>query len=572
MALPNPLPDNPLRWEGWKHYNSENFYDRLCLDFDPSPTDEQIEENCRILLVWWQKKLPLKNQPSNPMTQLLRGGMDEAPQYLAEARTKLLDPEIRGALDGELRARFVQNAVDEFKKFIEFALGSGELTAEAEDRLYESGAKLGLMRDEMERVLNAELERTGTERVKDLPPPPPAAAPVAGVSAADVEAASAERDPYVEFRRVLRLSKLCTDGDDMTDDQRDALCNMGESLGLTGGEAEDLIDEYLEEMSGAVLPPAKSGAAVAMAGRAAAPVINKSPAPATRNVAAQQTKAAAAPPPRKKESTVVISAPAVNLSPVARIQERAKYQNFVNYVGAEMLFIPSGQFHMGSNGRDSAPQEQPVTLTTISCFYISRFPITNAQYERFDPSHRAKRSPSVNDSHPVVYVSSHHALEFCAWLGARDGKRYRLPTEAEWEYAARGSDGRSYPWGDRLDAGHFANFADRRTNFPWSDRNIDDGYAETAPVGSYPRGASPFGPEDMSGNVFEWCLDFFDFYRAAPGGRTNPRGPSNGQKRVYRGGSWKSRASSLRTSARAFNTPDYSSNDVGFRVMCECEG
>ena len=280
--------------------------------------------------------------------------------------------------------------------------------------------------------------------------------------------------------------------------------------------------------------------------------------------------AASAPPAAKKESSVVLAAAAVNTSPVARIQERARFPNFVNYVGAQMILVPSGIFQMGSIAREAAPHEQPVIPTTVSCFYISRFPVTNAQYERFDLDHRTRRSPTADESHPVVYVSSRHATAFCQWLSARDGRKYRLPTEAEWEYAARGSDGRAYPWGEKLDAGHFANFADRRTNFPWSDRNIDDGYAETAPVGSYPRGASPFGPEDMAGNVFEWCLDYFDFYRGTA--RTNPRGPSNGQKRVYRGGSWKSRASSLRASARAFNTPDYTSNDVGFRIVCECEG
>ncbi|HWB59291.1 MAG TPA: hypothetical protein VG733_07355, partial [Chthoniobacteraceae bacterium] len=90
MSLPSPIPDNPIRWDGWKFYNSENFYERLCLSFDSNPSDHQIEDHCRQLLVWWQKKLPLKNQPSNPMAQLLRAGLDEAPQCLVEARTELL--------------------------------------------------------------------------------------------------------------------------------------------------------------------------------------------------------------------------------------------------------------------------------------------------------------------------------------------------------------------------------------------------------------------------------------------------------------------------------------------------
>jgi formylglycine-generating enzyme required for sulfatase activity len=224
---------------------------------------------------------------------------------------------------------------------------------------------------------------------------------------------------------------------------------------------------------------------------------------------------------------------------------------------------------MGSSGRDAAPHEQPPVQTTVSCFYIGRFPVTNAQYEMFDPAHRNKRAPWANGEHPVVYVSSREAVAFCEWLSAREKRKYRLPTEAEWEYAARGSDGRVFPWGERLDSGHYANFADSRTSFAWRDANIDDGFAETSPVGAFPRGASPYGAEDMAGNVFEWCLDFFDLYRGKA--RINPRGPTHGNKRIYRGGSWKSRGATLRASARGFNLPDYSSNDVGFRIVCECE-
>src|SRR5678815_272190 len=116
MALPNPLPDNPTRWDGWRKYNSTNVYERLCLDYTSNASNDMIEDNCRQLLVWWQKKLPLKNQPSNPMAQLLRQGLDEAPQFLAEARTKLVDPAARAEIDRILHAEVVTNAVEEFKK------------------------------------------------------------------------------------------------------------------------------------------------------------------------------------------------------------------------------------------------------------------------------------------------------------------------------------------------------------------------------------------------------------------------------------------------------------------------
>jgi formylglycine-generating enzyme required for sulfatase activity len=549
VALPTPIPDNPLRWEGWRSYNSEDLYARLCLSYDSNPSPDQIENNCRQLLVWWQKKLPLKNQPSNPLSQMLRAGLDEAPAYLAEARTKLLDPAARAQFDQLLHSQIVEEALGEFKKLLAFALGSNQLRDEDEHRLYERGRGLGLTRDVMVATIEAELARTGAERLAasipvSLAPAPSVAAPAAVAPMAYPPTES--QDPAGEFRRMLRLSKLCLDGDDMTDDQRDALCNMGESLGLTGGQAEDLIDEYLDEMSN--LPPVP----VAATARPGAPK-------------------PAAPVPAKKAEPVQAAAPkeTINTSPLGRAQERLKYPSFTNAAGIEMLLVPSGVFFMGSNAKDAAPQEQPVTQVSLSCFYLARFPVTNAQYEKFDPTHRDKRAPWADDNHPVVYVNSRDAEKFCQWLGSREGKKYRLPTEAEWEYAARGMDGRTFPWGETLDTGNLANFADLRTNFAWRDTMIDDGFAESAPVGSYPRGASPFGIEDMAGNVFEWCLDFFQNYKGSE--RVNPRGPIGGQKRIYRGGSWKSRAGNLRTTARNFNLPDYSSNDVGFRVCCECE-
>ena len=187
----------------------------------------------------------------------------------------------------------------------------------------------------------------------------------------------------------------------------------------------------------------------------------------------------------------------------------------------------------------------------------------------FEPAHASKRAPWADGSHPAVYVSSIDALRFCEWLSRQDGKKYRLPTESEWEYAARGTDGRSYPWGEKLNRGDLANFADSNTTFPWRDHEINDGYPESAPVGSYPRGASPFGVEDMAGNVWEWCLDFYEPYKGKE--RTNPLTNLTVGRRIYRGGSWKSRAASLRTTARNFNIPEYSANDVGFRIVCECK-
>ena len=555
MSLPSPIPDNPLKWDGWRFYNSDNFYLRLCLEFDSNPSDHQIEEHCRQLLVWWQKKLPLKNQPSNPISQILRAGLDEAPQYLVEARTELLNRESRARLDETLRTEMKQGAIAEFGKFLNFSLSDGFLTKPDEASLYQLGATYGLELEEMQALVDAELEKRGAQRKEDEPPPPPpppapaAPPPSSEPSPAMAAQAAGQHNPFDEFRRMLMLSGLDAD---LTDDQRDALCNMGENLGLTGGQAEDLIDEYIEKIEDNLLTPTTPQNRGSMTTSPARP----------QAIKAQPLQKA---PPKAPEKP----APLPIFTPLSRAQEKAKYPNFINSLGLEMLLVTSGNFFMGSNAAIAAPNEQPVTQVTQTCFYIARYPITNWLYEKFDSAHASKRGLKARDDHPVVYVTSTDAINFCQWLSTREGKKYRLPTEAEWEYAARGIDGRSYPWGEDLERGDLANLADRNTNFAWRDLTIDDGYAETSPVNAYPRGISPFGAEDMAGNVWEWCLDYYEAYKGKD--VKNRRGPSAGNNRIYRGGSWKSRAASLRTTARGFNTPDYLANDLGFRIVCECE-
>lgn len=526
MALPNPLPDNPLRWDGWKHYASANPYERLCLDSGVSPTAGQIETNCRQLLLWWQKKLPLKNQPSNPLAQLLRSGMDEAPARLAEARTLLLDPQSRSAIDEELLAAAKSAAFAEFNKFLAFVLTSGELDPDEEQNLYKLGGELGLQRAEMERLVEEELDKWGMKRAAPKPSSPPEAAP-----APAAEAPAAPADARSEFLRMLRLSEL----DEITDDQRDAFCNMGEALGLSGGDAEDIIDEYLEE-------------------RMIAAARQLAPAPAPKRASLKPKPAA----PVK----------AAALTPLQRAEERKAHPDFTNGVGMEMRLVPSGSFRMGSDAPGADPHEQPVTKVNLCAYYLARWPVTNLQYEQFDPAHRGKRAPGAGDRHPVVHVSHAEAARFCSWLSARERRKYRLPTEAEWEYAAKGEDGRLFPWGDRLDADDLANFADANKKLPWADPSHNGGFEQTSPAGSFPRGASPFGMEEMAGNVWEWCLDCLAPYKGRE--TSQPQGPAGTPKQIYRGGSWKSRIASLRTTARAANSPAYSANDVGFRVLCEC--
>lgn len=520
--FPVPLPDDPHKWDGWSKYKSPNFYERLCLDPRANPSNELIEQHCRELMRWWQKKLPLKNQPSNPLAQILRPGLDESSRYLTEARVELLDPARRQQLDSELAAQATEQAAIELHKYLTFALADGVLTPEEEKSLHQFGAEHGLTPEQIVAYIDAELKDSGAQRVA-------AVRAVSRAATAPKPRRQKSLDPREDFLRMLRLSSL--DSDEMADETRDAFVNMAENLGIDASEAEELVDLYLDEAD----KMSEDG-----------PVDHQSPRPV-------QTQA------------VPAAAPVVqSIEP-----EPVRFANYVNSFGSQMLFVPSGEFVMGSEAPDAGPTEKPLTKVTLSRFYMSRHLVTNAEYEQFDPSHVRKRAPGAGDRHPVVYVSSLEAIKYCQSLSTRERKKYRLPTEAEWEYAARGTDGRRYPWGNHEHRGDLANFADRNTVFAWSDREIDDGYPESSPVGAFPFGASPFGIEDLAGNVWEWCVDFFEPYRGMA--KVNPHGPTSGAKRVYRGGSWKSRFNSLRATTRGSNVPNYSCNDLGFRIVCECD-
>src|SRR5947207_16013236 len=123
--FPVPLPDDPQKWDGWSKYKSRNFYEPLCLDPRANPSNEAIEEHCRELLRWWQKKLPLKNQPSNPLAQLLRPGLEESSRYLTEARVELLDPARRRAMDDDLAAQEQGQAMADFTKYRTIRIADG---------------------------------------------------------------------------------------------------------------------------------------------------------------------------------------------------------------------------------------------------------------------------------------------------------------------------------------------------------------------------------------------------------------------------------------------------------------
>jgi sulfatase modifying factor 1 len=281
-------------------------------------------------------------------------------------------------------------------------------------------------------------------------------------------------------------------------------------------------------------------------------------------------------------------------------------------VQSRMIELPGSSFLMGSDYVEGFPMdgEGPVRLVTLRPFSIDRFPVTNQLFrkfieatgyhteaERFGWSFvfwlhipRARFDELVEDTvaatpwwckvrgakwsapegpgsnvlqredHPVVHTSWNDALAFAQWSGQR------LPTEAEWEYAARGGlEQRLYPWGDKLrpDGEHRCNIWQGK--FPNQDTG-DDGYAGTSPVGAFP--PNGYGIYSIAGNTWEWCADWFDaeFHRGA--GRDNPTGPQSGTCRTMKGGSFlchKSYCNRYRVAARTCNTPDSSASNVGFR-------
>ena len=228
--------------------------------------------------------------------------------------------------------------------------------------------------------------------------------------------------------------------------------------------------------------------------------------------------------------------------------------DFFDDNGVPMRLVPAGEFTMGSEKYDD---EKPIHQVYLDDFYMDKYEVTNILYKTCveagnctppkypsSTTHSDYYINSTFNDYPVIFINWDQAKVYCEWRGAG------LPTESQWEKAARGTDGRTYPWGERIDANH---------------ANYNSNKSDTTKVGSYESGKSPYGIYDMAGNVWEWVNDWYDgaYYQGSPS--SNPLGPSLGQYRVLRGGSWYYYDLNVRSTFRSFDTPDYVYGNIGFR-------
>jgi formylglycine-generating enzyme required for sulfatase activity len=245
----------------------------------------------------------------------------------------------------------------------------------------------------------------------------------------------------------------------------------------------------------------------------------------------------------------------------------------VRFAEPQMVSIPEGEFLMGSTPEQVADlvrqypgeqrlfeEEEPQHRIHLPAYQIGKYTITNVEYRSFvrDTNHRAppdwegEAYPEGLGDHPVIAVSWHDARAFCDWLREKTGRPYRLPTEAQWEKAARGEDARAYPWGNEFN--------------PANCNSLEGEVRGTTPVGQYsPQGDSPYGAGDMAGNVWEWTSTLYRPYPYdAEDGREDAE---SGDPRVARGGAFSNDWWFVRCAYRGRRNPDDRSDGVGFRVL-----
>ncbi|AQQ09686.1 Serine/threonine-protein kinase pkn1 [Sedimentisphaera cyanobacteriorum] len=264
----------------------------------------------------------------------------------------------------------------------------------------------------------------------------------------------------------------------------------------------------------------------------------------------------------------------INMFCWAALPSKAHSSDFTNSLGMEMFRIEAGKFEMGgSEGETLIPSDQwdekPVHQVTVTQpFYMASTEVTNAQYEQFDPEHstfRGLRGVSSEDNDAVVYVSWNEAEAFCEWLSQKEGKNYRLPTEAEWEYACRAGTSTAYWTGSELPEAHHRNqWVERQGNHKDSDLRKLKGKVEVSlQVGTMP--PNPWGLHEMHGNVEEWVSDWYGQY--SNHSCLDPVGPADGMFKVTRGGSHNTALKYLRSANRSATLPEDKHWLIGFRVV-----
>jgi formylglycine-generating enzyme required for sulfatase activity len=269
-------------------------------------------------------------------------------------------------------------------------------------------------------------------------------------------------------------------------------------------------------------------------------------------------------------SAAVVVASVLSLAaepiPPSKEGQAASFETIKGKDGAPMILIPAGPFTMGSN--DGLPNERPEHSVTLDAYYIDQYEVTAGRYQQFVESAKRDLPPTWDDEAaqtmsnlPAVGMSWADAAAYCKWAGRR------LPTEAEWEKAARGTDGRRYPWGHMQPFVDIANYnrgvwvSDAITLVP-----VNSGLeGMSVRHGLKQGGKSPYGLFHMAGNAAEWVADWYDreYYQKSP--EKNPTGPSQGEKRVLRGGSWADLPAALRVTARFSAEPDFEDRTMGFR-------
>lgn len=281
------------------------------------------------------------------------------------------------------------------------------------------------------------------------------------------------------------------------------------------------------------------------------------------------------PPTPTPTSTPVPSTPPPRATPPPALPGVAPWTSPAD--GMVMHPVPAGEFRMGTekNFIGSQPDELPQHRVTLSAFWIDETEVTQGMYRACVSaggctpiSEELAAAVGDDDQLPMTGVTWNQASAYCTWVGRR------LPTEAEWEKAARGRDARLYPWGwvgaPKSSTGLRLNFCDASCPFAYHDPTIDDGFPQAAPVGQFPAGVSPYGALDMAGNVWEWVADWYQSNAYASSAKTDPRGPQTGEWKVIRGGSWLEpswEGSVLpdRTANRSWLPPGSFRVDLGFR-------